>query len=118
MHWIEEDSKEQRKKIVEEVPSKTVEELKQHYQLLVENVTAIEAGQIPFPNYTSEETTSSSKDLHGSSKWMRMTNEWLLLRSVMRSCDASGGGSGERSSCDGESVGRVRKKLFTYVECE
>ncbi|MED6172130.1 hypothetical protein PIB30_047217 [Stylosanthes scabra] len=67
MHWIEDDSKEQWEKIASEVPSKTIEELKQHYQLLVEDVTAIEAGQIPFPNYTSEETTSSSKDLHGSS---------------------------------------------------
>lgn len=68
MHWIEEASNEQWEKIASAVPSKSMEEVKQHYQILVEDVSAIEAGHIPFPNYTSEETTSSNKDFHGSSK--------------------------------------------------
>nr|GMC69454.1 transcription factor DIVARICATA-like [Ipomoea batatas]GMC73871.1 transcription factor DIVARICATA-like [Ipomoea batatas] len=42
MHWVE-DSKEQWNKIASMVPSKSVDELKQHYQLLVEDVCAIEA---------------------------------------------------------------------------
>lgn len=69
MHWIEEDSKEQWEKIASAVPSKSMEELKQHYQFLLDDVSAIEAGQIPLPNYAGgEEATSSNKELHGSSK--------------------------------------------------
>lgn len=69
MHWIEESSKEQWEKIASAVPSKSMEEVKQHYQVLVEDVSAIEAGHISFPNYAaSEEITSSNKDFHGSSK--------------------------------------------------
>lgn len=71
MHWIDEEasSKEQWEKIASAVPNKSMEEVKQHYQLLVEDVSAIEAGHIQFPNYATEETTSSNKDnSHGSSK--------------------------------------------------
>ncbi|OMO91967.1 hypothetical protein CCACVL1_06939 [Corchorus capsularis] len=67
MHWIEEESNEQWEKIASMVPSKSVEELKQHYQLLVEDVDAIEAGQVPLPSYTGEDPTSSAKDFHGFS---------------------------------------------------
>lgn len=69
MHWIDEqDSKEQWEKICSAVPNKSIEEVKEHYKLLVEDVSAIEAGHVSSPNYTLEETTSSSKDSHGSSK--------------------------------------------------
>lgn len=67
MHWEDEDSKEQWEKIASMVPSKSMEELKQHYQILVEDVSAIEAGHVPLPNYAGEEATSSNKDYHGSS---------------------------------------------------
>ncbi|OIT35367.1 PREDICTED: transcription factor DIVARICATA-like [Nicotiana attenuata] len=67
IHWIE-DSKLQWQKIASMVPSKTIQELKQHYQLLVDDVTAIEAGNVPIPLYTGEETSSSTKDSsHGYS---------------------------------------------------
>lgn len=63
MHWVDEDSKEQYwEKIASNVPSKSMEELKQHYEMLVEDVRAIEAGHIPLPNYVGEEATSSNKD--------------------------------------------------------
>ena len=67
MHWVDEDCKEQWEKIASMVPSKTMDELKQHYQLLVEDVSAIEAGHIPLPNYVGEEASSSNKDCHGFS---------------------------------------------------
>lgn len=73
MHCIEEDeSKEQQQqqwqKIASMVPSRSVEELKQHYQILLEDVNAIEAGNIPLPNYVGEDrATSSTKDFHGPS---------------------------------------------------
>ncbi|KAA8542677.1 hypothetical protein F0562_023824 [Nyssa sinensis] len=66
LHWAE-DSKEQWDKIASMVPSKTIEELKQHYQLLVEDVSAIEAGHIPLPNYIGEEASPSSKEHHSFS---------------------------------------------------
>ncbi|XP_060169162.1 transcription factor SRM1-like [Lycium barbarum] len=51
LHCID-DSKEQWENIALMVPSKTTEELKRHYQLLVDDVTAIEYGYVPIPNYT------------------------------------------------------------------
>ncbi|KAJ0048261.1 hypothetical protein Pint_16416 [Pistacia integerrima] len=87
MHWnnstssttSEEDSsspsssEEQWQKIASMLPTKSIEELKQHYQLLMEDVQAIEAGHVPLPNYIGEldgatlATSSSSKDFHGFS---------------------------------------------------
>ncbi|GFZ05909.1 duplicated homeodomain-like superfamily protein [Actinidia rufa] len=70
IHWAEEDSKDDDHwpKIASLVPTKTIEELKKHYQLLVEDVAAIEAGHVPIPNYIGEEaSSSSSKDRHGIS---------------------------------------------------
>ncbi|XP_052180002.1 transcription factor MYBS1 [Diospyros lotus] len=67
IHWAE-DSKDQWDKIASMVPTKTIEELKLHYQALVDDVTAIEAGQVPLPNYLVEEASpSSTKDPHGFS---------------------------------------------------
>ncbi|KAL3716661.1 hypothetical protein ACJRO7_008274 [Eucalyptus globulus] len=59
MHWVE-DSKEPWDKIASMVPGKSLEELKLHYQMLVDDVNAIDAGQIQVPNYVSDETSSSS----------------------------------------------------------
>ncbi|KAE8720268.1 Transcription factor MYB1R1 [Hibiscus syriacus] len=69
MHWMEEEeSEDQWEKISSMVPSKSVEELKQHYEILVEDVTAIEAGHVPLPCYKGEELSSSTKDhFHGVS---------------------------------------------------
>lgn len=73
-HWIEEDgSKEEEQqqqwqKIASMVPTRSVEELKQHYLILLEDVNAIEAGNIPLPNYVGEDrATSSTKDFQGLS---------------------------------------------------
>ncbi|CAO2831479.1 unnamed protein product [Amaranthus hypochondriacus] len=63
-HSIDE-SNEKWDKIASVVTTKTVEEIKQHYEFLVEDVGAIEAGKVPLPNYGSDETTlstSSNKD--------------------------------------------------------
>uniref|UniRef100_A0A6N2NHZ1 HTH myb-type domain-containing protein n=1 Tax=Salix viminalis TaxID=40686 RepID=A0A6N2NHZ1_SALVM len=67
MHWIDEDSNEQWGKIASMVPGKSLEELKLHYKILVEDVCAIEAGDVPIPNYEGEEATSSTEDFHGLS---------------------------------------------------
>nr|QSD99515.1 MYB family transcription factor [Melilotus albus] len=65
MHWIEkEDSKEQWEKIASYVPNKSMEQVKQHYQVLVDDVSAIEEGHVSLPNYANELETinSSNKD--------------------------------------------------------
>ncbi|KAG7023245.1 Transcription factor MYBS1, partial [Cucurbita argyrosperma subsp. argyrosperma] len=66
-HWAGElegnkASEEMWENIASMVPTKNMEDLKQHYQMLVEDVDAIESGQIPIPNYdsVSEEATKAS----------------------------------------------------------
>ncbi|KAF9594063.1 hypothetical protein IFM89_027245 [Coptis chinensis] len=56
-HWIE-DSKDKWEKIATSVPRKTVAEVKRHYDILVEDLKAIEAGHVPVPNYVGDETTT------------------------------------------------------------
>ncbi|CAM8977118.1 unnamed protein product [Rhodiola kirilowii] len=61
-HWVEnlEDSDEQWEKIAAAVPTKTIEQLKHHYRLLVDDVNDIDAGLIAVPDYLGEETSPSS----------------------------------------------------------
>ncbi|OIT05325.1 PREDICTED: transcription factor DIVARICATA-like [Nicotiana attenuata] len=59
MHWVE-DSEQQWEKFAAVVPTKTIDEIKRHYQLLVDDVAAIDAGHVPLPNYIGEESSSSS----------------------------------------------------------
>lgn len=59
IHWIEGDSQEKWEKIASMVPTKTIDELKQHFNLLVEDVSAIEAGKIPYPNYVGSDDKSA-----------------------------------------------------------
>ncbi|KAG6619791.1 hypothetical protein I3842_Q081500 [Carya illinoinensis] len=67
VHWVDEDSNEHWEKIASMVPSKSMDELKQHYQMLADDVRAIEEGHIPLPSYVGQEAASSSKDNHGLS---------------------------------------------------
>ncbi|KAL3624043.1 hypothetical protein CASFOL_032859 [Castilleja foliolosa] len=54
MHWSDNSDEQQKwSQIGCMVPSKSIEELKHHYQLLLQDVAAIEAGTVPLPNYTS-----------------------------------------------------------------
>ncbi|KAF6143795.1 hypothetical protein GIB67_016716 [Kingdonia uniflora] len=50
-------------KIASAVPSKTMLELKKHFELLMEDVNAIEAGRVPIPKYIGEDITN--KEQHG-----------------------------------------------------
>ncbi|KAK4374633.1 hypothetical protein RND71_005310 [Anisodus tanguticus] len=68
------DSKEQWENIALMVPSKTIEELKKHYQLLVDDVTAIEYGYVPIPNYTVEENSHGYSRVLGAD-WQSNGNE-------------------------------------------
>ncbi|KAH7835142.1 hypothetical protein Vadar_023243 [Vaccinium darrowii] len=46
--------------IAKAVGGKTAEEVKRHYEILVEDVKNIEEGQIPFPNYRNTGGSSQS----------------------------------------------------------
>ncbi|KAI3726806.1 hypothetical protein L1987_66612 [Smallanthus sonchifolius] len=100
-HWNE-DSKEQWDTIASLVPTKTIPELKQHYQLLVEDVDDIEAGIIPVPKYPGEESSSSST---------KENNHHGGLNSNRRSsCNYSNGFSGFGHDSAGQSSGKASSR--------
>lgn len=59
-----EDSSDRWEKIAADVPGKTIEEIKHHYELLVDDINQIEAGFVPLPCYnsSSEGSTSHASD--------------------------------------------------------
>ncbi|PON57864.1 Octamer-binding transcription factor [Parasponia andersonii] len=57
--------------VAKAVGGKTPEEVKRHYELLVEDVKHIESGQVPFPNYR---TTGGSSQGNTSDDEKRMRN--------------------------------------------
>ncbi|CAN6717562.1 unnamed protein product [Malus baccata var. baccata] len=122
MHWIDENSEEQWEKIAELVPSKSMEELKQHYQMLVDDVGAIEAGRVSPPNYTADEaanTVSSSKD-----SGHRASSSGTSASDKRLNCGHGGGflGSGHDSASHGGKGGsradQERKKGIPWTEEE
>ncbi|CAA7027034.1 unnamed protein product [Microthlaspi erraticum] len=63
------ESEERWEKIAAEVPGKSVEQIKEHYELLVEDVSRIESGCVPLPDYGSPERSNGhAGDEGGSSK--------------------------------------------------
>ncbi|KGN51566.1 transcription factor SRM1 [Cucumis sativus] len=70
-----EDASDRWEKIAVDVPGKTLEEVKDHYELLVDDVNQIESGFIPLPSYSfssdgspshaSEEGSGNKGDYHG-----------------------------------------------------
>ncbi|KAH7549303.1 hypothetical protein ACOSP7_025970 [Xanthoceras sorbifolium] len=120
MHWSsEEDSKEQWQKIALMVPSKTVEEVKQHHKILVEDVQAIEAGNIPIPSYVGDQeaaTSSSTKDFHGFSGDKRSNNGYGSGLSAVLSHDQSSGHGGKGSNSSRSD--QERRKGIPWTEEE
>ncbi|GAA0163274.1 hypothetical protein LIER_19181 [Lithospermum erythrorhizon] len=56
-HWVD-DSKEQWKRIASVVPNKTMEQVRIHSKLLLEDVNDIDAGIVPLPDYDGEKPSS------------------------------------------------------------
>ena len=48
------------------VPARTAEEVRRHYEALVEDVAAIEAGRIPLPRYAGEESSAATPEGSGA----------------------------------------------------
>ncbi|KAF5444460.1 hypothetical protein F2P56_033590 [Juglans regia] len=55
-----EDAPDRWEKIAADVPGKTVEEIKHHYELLVDDINLIESGRVPLPSYNSSLEGSTS----------------------------------------------------------
>ena len=47
------DTPDRWQKVAKAVGGKSAEEVKRHYEILIEDVQHIESGRVPFPNYTS-----------------------------------------------------------------
>ncbi|GER34130.1 duplicated homeodomain-like superfamily protein [Striga asiatica] len=63
MYWSSCNSDEQKwRQIGCMVPGKSIHELKHHYELLVDDVAAIEAGTVSLPNYTASQPPYSHKE--------------------------------------------------------
>ncbi|KAI4374496.1 hypothetical protein MLD38_012483 [Melastoma candidum] len=64
-HWVgEEGSEENWDKVASSVPTKTLEDVKVHYQLLVDDVLAIDGGHVEVPDYPYEDPASSPRKSH------------------------------------------------------
>ncbi|OVA10717.1 SANT/Myb domain [Macleaya cordata] len=64
-----EDSADRWEKIAAEVPGKTLEDVKHHYELLVEDINGIESGLVPVPSYvSSSEGSAEHVDERGACK--------------------------------------------------
>ncbi|XP_024994822.1 transcription factor SRM1 isoform X1 [Cynara cardunculus var. scolymus] len=69
--YPEEDSKDRWENIATNVPGKSVEEIKHHYELLVDDLNRIESGIVPVPCYSGSSDDSASHggdDGNGTSK--------------------------------------------------
>ncbi|KAL2346325.1 hypothetical protein Fmac_000325 [Flemingia macrophylla] len=56
----DQDTPDRWQKLARAVGGKTVEEVKRHYEKLVEDVKKIEEGDVPLPNYRNLSTVGSS----------------------------------------------------------
>ncbi|CAN4105481.1 unnamed protein product [Withania somnifera] len=55
-----EDAADRWEKIASDVPGKTLEEVKHHFDLLLDDVSRIESGSVPLPCYNSSSDSSTS----------------------------------------------------------
>ncbi|KAL0728419.1 hypothetical protein Bca4012_024512 [Brassica carinata] len=62
------ESEDKWEKIAADVPGKSVEQIKEHYEVLVEDVSRIESGRVPLPAYGSPQGSTGDGDDGGSTK--------------------------------------------------
>uniref|UniRef100_A0A5B6YQC3 Putative transcription factor DIVARICATA-like n=1 Tax=Davidia involucrata TaxID=16924 RepID=A0A5B6YQC3_DAVIN len=99
-----EDSSDRWEKIAAAVPGKTLEEIKYHYNLLVEDVNAIESGLVPLPCYVS--SSNDSTDHTGDAGVGRKGSQSRQMQG-----DSSHGGRSSRSD-------QERRKGIAWTEEE
>lgn len=97
-----EDSTDRWERIAEAVSGKTVEDIKLHYELLVEDINGIESGRVPLPSYVS--SADAPADLGGE-------GSGGSKRSGHSHGDSGHGGKGSRSD-------QERRKGIAWTEEE
>ncbi|KAE8711773.1 Transcription factor DIVARICATA [Hibiscus syriacus] len=63
-----EDSSDRWERIAADVPGKALEEIKEHYKVLEDDINAIEAGCVPMPSYNSSESSEGDAGDDGAGK--------------------------------------------------
>ncbi|XP_058089283.1 transcription factor SRM1-like [Magnolia sinica] len=99
-----EDCSDRWEKIAAAVPGKTIDEIKQHYELLVEDINNIEAGLVPLPCYAS--SSEGSADHEGEGGAGRKAAHFGNFQN-----DSSHGGKASRSD-------QERRKGIAWTEDE
>ena len=94
----EEDGDAKWDKIAEAVEGKTLEEVRRHYELLVEDIEGIEAGRVPLPTYA---TDGGPEEGGGGKK-----------------AGGGGGGGGHSEKGSAKSVEQERRKGIAWTEDE
>ncbi|XP_068663230.1 protein RADIALIS-like 4 [Aristolochia californica] len=76
---FDKDTPDRWEKVASMVPGKSTEEVKRHYDVLVEDLKCIESGQVPFPNYKNTEgnkangkTTLVNDDDHRRLRYLKL----------------------------------------------
>ncbi|XP_062116945.1 transcription factor MYBS1 [Humulus lupulus] len=124
IHWSttdqeDEESEEQWQKMASMVPTKSMEELKRHYQMLLDDVTAIEDGRIPVPYYTVP--ADSSKTMMGKDNSHVVSGSEKRMSSGHGSSDFSGLQGHDSGGHGGKGVSRAeqeRRKGIPWTEEE
>ncbi|KAL8153822.1 hypothetical protein V2J09_011582 [Rumex salicifolius] len=100
-----EDSEDRWEKIAADVPGKSLDELKRHYDILIEDITRIDSGRVALPNYSSSsEGATSQGGEDGSGKKGGHFGHYV-------SESNHGGGKGSRSD-------QERRKGIAWTEDE
>ncbi|KAJ4960545.1 hypothetical protein NE237_020455 [Protea cynaroides] len=111
MHWSNSDQ-DPWDTIASMVPTKTLSHLKQHYQNLVDDIQAIEAGLVPIPAYSGEDTRKKDHPLPLSASTDRRLN-----RNYSNSFDSESAGTSHRSK-HGSRSDQERRKGIPWTEEE
>lgn len=59
------------------VGGKSPEEVKRHYEILLEDLNCIEAGHVPFPNYISSSSNSREISAGGGTPTRSNSDKWI-----------------------------------------
>lgn len=130
MHCVEEEiTDDQWMKMASMVPSKDLEEVKKHYQILLEDVKAIETGLVPLPRYhhrkglivddaAAATTSPANRDSHSSGSSEKKPNPGVSGISSSNGGGRSGGSRAEQERRKGipwtEEEHRFRLLLHSF----
>ncbi|XP_074575990.1 transcription factor MYBS1-like [Curcuma longa] len=102
--------------IAARVPGKTAAEVRQHYEVLLEDVKAIEAGRVPVPRYAGEEAAPSGSGSPRAKERHRRDSNGGGHGSADRNRGVVENGAGQGKSCS--KAEQERRKGIPWTEEE